>query len=311
MDVKISALPAGTASSTAIVAATNAAGTTTEKVTLGDIAALAANQSLDTTDSVTFNSVTLPNYTQIVVGSFDNSTGGANGLGLICAVGYELNWQGGRLKSVYNNATQTIYVDSPLRLSASGLTFSDGSSLTSAPASLAPTDGSVTDAKITSGGLSASVINWAAITEWAASTAYAKGDLVNYKGVAYRRSTAGTTGATFNSANWQQITPSVNVTVSPTQLSASANDYAGLTGDIHRMSSSSAVNITGIVAGVSGEAKLLVNVGTFAITLKHASTSSTAANRMSVPWAGDYVLDANGGAALVVYDATSSLWRVV
>ena len=237
MDVKISALPAGTASSTAIVAATNAAGTTTEKVTLGDIAALAANQSLDTTDNVQFNSLTLPNYTQIVVGSFDNSTGGANGLGLICAVGYELNWQGGRLKSVYGGTTQTIYVDSPLTLSASGLTFSDGTSL-------------ATD-------------------------------------------------------------PRKNITVSPTQLSASADNYAGLTGDIHRMSSSSAVNITGLVAGVSGEAKLLVNVGSFAITLKHASASSTAANRMSVPWAGDYVLDANGGAALVVYDATSSLWRVV
>ena len=118
MDVKISALPAGTASSTAIVAATNAAGTTTEKVTLGDIAALAANQSLDTTDNVQFNSLTLPNYTQIVVGSFDNSTGGANGLGLICAVGYELNWQGGRLKNVYNNLTQTIHVDSPIQFHA-------------------------------------------------------------------------------------------------------------------------------------------------------------------------------------------------
>ena len=118
MDVKISGLPAGTASSTAIVAATNAAGTTTEKVTLGDIAALAANQSLDTTDNVQFNSLTLPNYTQIVVGSFDNSTGGANGLGLICAVGYELNWQGGRLKNVYNNLTQTIHVDSPIQFHA-------------------------------------------------------------------------------------------------------------------------------------------------------------------------------------------------
>jgi len=73
------------------------------------------NQSLNTTDNVTFNSVTLPNYTQIVVGSFDNSTGGANGLSLICAVGYEFNWQGGRLKSVYNNLTQTIHVDSPIQ----------------------------------------------------------------------------------------------------------------------------------------------------------------------------------------------------
>lgn len=71
-----------------------------------------------------------------------------------------------------------------------------------------PTDGSVTDAKITSGGLSASSINWVAIQPWAANTAYAKGDLVSNAGIAYRRSAAGTSGATFNVANWQQITPS-------------------------------------------------------------------------------------------------------
>ena len=71
-----------------------------------------------------------------------------------------------------------------------------------------PTDGSVTDAKITSGGLSTSSLNWAAIQPWAANTAYAKGDLVSNAGIAYRRSAAGTSGATFNTANWQQITPS-------------------------------------------------------------------------------------------------------
>ena len=115
----ITQLPAAaSADANAVIAADNAAGTLTEKVTLGAIAALAANQSLNTTDSVTFNSITLPNATQIVVGSFDNSTGGVNGLSLICAVGYELNWQGGRLKNVYNNATQIINVDSPIQFHA-------------------------------------------------------------------------------------------------------------------------------------------------------------------------------------------------
>jgi|694.fasta_scaffold34675_11 hypothetical protein len=71
-----------------------------------------------------------------------------------------------------------------------------------------PTDGSVTDAKIASAGLSTSSLNWAAIQPWAANTAYAKGDLVSFAGIAYRRSAAGTSGATFNTANWQQITPS-------------------------------------------------------------------------------------------------------
>jgi hypothetical protein len=175
-----------------------------------------------------------------------------------------------------------------------------------------PTDGSVTDAKITSGGLSASSINWAAIAEWQPSTSYAKGTLVSYLGVGYRRSAAGTTGTTFNSANWQQITPSINVVGSPSQITSNQNDYAlPAATDIIRISSDAARTITGIVAGVSGQAHLLINVGSFAITLSHASTSSASGNRFAVPWAGNYVLDAAGGAALIVYDSTSAVWRVV
>jgi len=70
-----------------------------------------------------------------------------------------------------------------------------------------PTDGSVTDQKIDTNGLSASSINWVAMTAWAPSTSYAKGALVEYLGVAYRRSAAGTSGATFTLANWQQVSP--------------------------------------------------------------------------------------------------------
>jgi hypothetical protein len=102
-----------------------------------------------------------------------------------------------------------------------------------------------------------------------------------------------------------------NVVASPAQLTADQNDYAIGTGDIFRVSASAARNITGIAAGVDGQAILLVNTGSFAITLKHESTSSTAANRFTVPWAGDYVMSANGGAALLVYFTASSRWRVV
>lgn len=70
-----------------------------------------------------------------------------------------------------------------------------------------PTDGSVTDAKIASGGLATASLNWAAIASWAPSTSYAKGDLVDYQGIAYRRSSAGTSGTSFSVANWQQTTP--------------------------------------------------------------------------------------------------------
>jgi hypothetical protein len=51
-DVKISELPAGTATANAIVPVTNAAGTATEKVTLGDVAALVADASQLTTGTL-------------------------------------------------------------------------------------------------------------------------------------------------------------------------------------------------------------------------------------------------------------------
>ena len=71
-----------------------------------------------------------------------------------------------------------------------------------------PTAGSVTDAAIAPAGLSTASLNWAAIAPWAANTNYAKGDLVSFQGIAYRRSSSGTSGATFSAAMWQQITPS-------------------------------------------------------------------------------------------------------
>jgi hypothetical protein len=56
---------------------------------------------------------------------------------------------------------------------------------------------------------------------------------------------------------------------------------------------------------------LFINVGATApITLNHA-TGPNANAQFAVPWAGNYVLDRNGGAALIVYDSTSAVWRVV
>jgi hypothetical protein len=251
--VKISELPAGTAAATAIVPATNAAGTTTEKVTCQSIANLAP------------------------VTSVAGRTG----------------------------AITLAVADVANAVSTSDSRLTD---------TRVPTDGSVTSAKIDAGGLSVGSINWAAVTAWAASTAYAKGQAVHYLGITYRRTSAGTSGSTFDSGNWQQMTAPVNVTVTPTQLAANTNDYALAiaTADIFRISSSAAVNITGITAGLfDGHAILLRNVGSFNITLKHQDGSSTAANRIISPWAGDVVIAANSS-MLLMYDASlaSARWVV-
>jgi hypothetical protein len=108
---------------------------------------------------------------------------------------------------------------------------------------------------------------------------------------------------------WQVISTTPTV-ASPSQITANQNDYAGATADINRLSSDAARDITGLSAGTSGQTVVLINVGSFAITLKHQSTSSSAANRILVPWAADYILAADG-AAVLVYDATTSRWRVI
>jgi hypothetical protein len=47
------------------------------------------------------------------------------------------------------------------------------------------------------------------ITTWAASTAYERGDLVAYNGIAYRRIANGTSASTFDSTMWNQVTPTI------------------------------------------------------------------------------------------------------
>jgi len=51
-------------------------------------------------------------------GTFDNGTGGDKGISLNCAVGYELNWQGGHLSSSYNSGATRypIVIDSNFQI---------------------------------------------------------------------------------------------------------------------------------------------------------------------------------------------------
>lgn len=127
---------------------------------------------------------------------------------------------------------------------------------------------------------------------------------------------AGATGATGPSVTGPTGASYTNVVVTPTALTANTTvtGYNPGSGDIYRLA---VTGSTGVViqnmgiTGVDGDSKLLINVGATApITLNHA-TGPNANARFAVPWAGNYVMSANGGAALIVYDATSSVWRVV
>lgn len=104
--------------------------------------------------------------------------------------------------------------------------------------------------------------------------------------------------------------------VTPAVLTANTTvtGYSPGAGDIFRLAvtGTTGVNIRGLgVTGTDGSSLLYINVGATApITLQHA-TGPNANAQFAVPWQGDYVLSANGGAALLVYDSTSTVWRVV
>lgn len=85
-----------------------------------------------------------PNGTTVAPGTFDNGTAGNSGISLNCYVGYELNWQGGHLKSTQDNgiSAANILFDSAIEfpgsgidnieINNSGITFSDATIQTTA-----------------------------------------------------------------------------------------------------------------------------------------------------------------------------------
>jgi hypothetical protein len=76
------------------------------------------------TGAITFDATGLQNINK---GTFDNSLGGYNGISLTCAVGYELNWQGGHLGNWYSGAYSEITIDSSVHIThVDGLTVESG-----------------------------------------------------------------------------------------------------------------------------------------------------------------------------------------
>lgn len=97
----------------------------------------------------------------------------------------------------------------------------------------------------------------------------------------------------------------------PAQITADQNDYnpssvVCSTSSTLLINSDAARNITGIAGGVAGCDLFLVNNGSFSITLKDGSASSTAANRLDL--GADFVLGSKAAAHLK-YDGNSSRWR--
>lgn len=104
----------------------------------------------------------------------------------------------------------------------------------------------------------------------------------------------------------ESFTPNTSVS-----LVGNTNDYA-LSSSVSyfRISSTGAVNLTGITAGAAGRKIFLQNVGANTITLKSLNGGSAAANQFDLPGGADIILGAKGAITLI-YDATLNLWEVV
>lgn len=99
----------------------------------------------------------------------------------------------------------------------------------------------------------------------------------------------------------------------PAQIAANTNNYnpssvVCATSATLLINSDAARNLTGIAGGVAGCKLVLINNGSFTITLKDSDGNSTAGNRFSV--GGDFSLTANAGIDLY-YDGAASRWRSV
>jgi hypothetical protein len=98
-------------------------------------------------------------------------------------------------------------------------------------------------------------------------------------------------------------------TLTPTALGADQNNYNPTDLAPERSCGSrrpAARNITGMVPAGGGQTILVVNVGSYDLTLKNANGSSSAPNRFDFD--ADLVLAAGTG-ALLWYDITSTRWR--
>ena len=137
-DQKISDLTAAEAATAddLVVIVDDPSGTpVTKKLTIAELATAVAGDKLPLAGGTMTGAIVFGTGGQnINVGSFDNGSGGSSGISLVCAVGYELNWQGGHLSSSTSAGATNydILCDSSITLAATKrLTFGDATYLDS------------------------------------------------------------------------------------------------------------------------------------------------------------------------------------
>lgn len=99
--------------------------------------------------------------------------------------------------------------------------------------------------------------------------------------------------------------------ISPSQITSSQNDYNPTdlsTSSVLRLTSDANWNITGLAGGSDGRVIIIRNIGSFIITLKNNSSSSTSSNRFS--FSSDMIIYPDKS-VILQYDSTVSLWKTI
>lgn len=99
--------------------------------------------------------------------------------------------------------------------------------------------------------------------------------------------------------------------LSPAQITADQNDYdpAGLSAaSVLRLTADAPRRITGLAGGADGRLLSIVNGGSNPLVLANANASSSAVNRFDI--AADLLIAPSEG-AILIYDTTSSRWRLL
>jgi hypothetical protein len=99
--------------------------------------------------------------------------------------------------------------------------------------------------------------------------------------------------------------------LTPIALSGNTDNYNPTdlaTNTVIRISSSSAVELSGLATGAAGRFIILTNVGNYNISLEHEDSGSSAANRFTFNGCNDFILTPNKS-VILQYDGTTSRWR--
>lgn len=159
------------------------------------------------------------------------------------------------------------------------------------------------------------VINGTELMEWnvsAGATSTTSPFFVNYNGSLLLVGIKNTVGVVFDLGNQWRLTG----VFSPASFSTIQNNYSPASLNIAnrlRLTATALTQITGLDSSTgvgNGTSIILHNIGTVAIQLTHQDTGSLAVNRFTCPNGNTYVLGA-GKSVEVVYDSTSTTWRLI